>query len=186
MRITVAESNPRARLAITFLIHRLLLDQQFPVECNVNVQVPGNYLGVCADVRHRLDAAGEKIALNAVDHVYVPIEEAYLTFDHDEARGVVSLDRRGHGADLRVDGKQVAFVDLFPAVEGEPAQLIFDADEVETPLAKLVLEPGGPVLVVSGDAVAGRTEHTIHADGRDRVYTVSRPAPETAPEEGGA
>jgi hypothetical protein len=84
-----------------------------------------------------------------------PPRRVNLSFDHEEAKGEVGLVRGCYGPDLVVDGRALGYVDLFYRTAksaDEPlagcVQLVVDGEGGDEPLCKVVLEPGGRVVVV--------------------------------------
>lgn len=92
----------------------------------------------------------------------------YTATDSPEGLGRVELEPGSYGPTLLVNGAMVGYVDLFPATEGRPPQILLFDEGREEPLVKVVLTPDGPRVVLHRDAVAlpGGEAHGIHHGDR--------------------
>ncbi len=70
----------------------------------------------------------------------------------DEGVGEVEIGVLHQGLNISVNGKLVAFIDLYPCLAGEPAKLVIDGPNEDEPLAFIVLDEDGPTVVVRADA----------------------------------
>jgi hypothetical protein len=117
-------------------------------------------------------AAGFADGLRAALRLLDEADAVGLAFDTAEAKGAVTLARGPYGATLKVDGRDAGYVDLFPATEGNPPQLVLEHPDGDDLRAKVLLWPDGRQELVVSRTVSGPCfahPRGIHSDW-DRVF----------------
>lgn len=117
--------------------------------------------------------------------VSLTAEGARFTYDddiEDEALGQVEFDSGAYGPTISINGREIGYIDLFPAsADGGdcPIQvLIFDEERHDEPLCKLNLLKSGKIAVIvhpeaerlGPGSVEKEGVTGLYSDGRDRVY----------------
>ena len=103
------------------------------------------------------------------------VQKCTMTFDDEESKGTVVVERCGWGASIKVDGRDAAFVDLFPpAVDDGPPQILFHDPDDDEPLVKVVLDPAGKLYVcINRNAIrAAPTPGVLGIRYGDAFYTM--------------
>lgn len=114
---------------------------------------------------------------------------AVFEYDDDEAKGRVEILRGPYGPTLVVNGREIAYIDLFPASrngDGGPVQLlVFEEERCCEPLCKINLFENGRLVVIVNEDAERMTSAAIRAAGvtpihlgtLDKVYSFPDPNP---------